>query len=260
MSSASSIARDAATSLYMLAGGVGKIRMNRDATLKDIRSWRAFIMSSGEMTVETKMTQMRGAKAYTGATLRLLNVSADRGLDFGAFDNAGSTGEVRELVKAFAEAAAECHGVAGPEFVKQLLARGEAGEGVRNAIDDFVRQNVEVGCSRPDRACGETLRADCGGGGTGDGVRHHRLGGGRRDRGGGDGVQEVDGGPRRRRQGAGRGSRRDQAGHLHHRATTAKAVSTRSMSTAFRLNRPGRRGEVAAGTAAGVRPLWLAEV
>jgi hypothetical protein len=30
---------------------------------------------------------------------------------------------VRELVKAFAEAAAECHGVAGPEFVKLLLAR-----------------------------------------------------------------------------------------------------------------------------------------
>jgi hypothetical protein len=119
--------------------------MNRDATLKDIRSWRAFIMSSGEMTVETKMTQMRGAKAYTGATLRLLNVSADRGLNFGAFDNAGSTGEVRELVKAFAESVAECHGVAGPELVKQLLARGEVGEGVRNAIDDFVRQNVEVG-------------------------------------------------------------------------------------------------------------------
>jgi putative DNA primase/helicase len=46
--------RDAATSLYMLAGGVGKARMNRDATLKGIRSWRAFIMSSGEMTVETR--------------------------------------------------------------------------------------------------------------------------------------------------------------------------------------------------------------
>jgi putative DNA primase/helicase len=116
--------KDAASCLYMLAGGVGKIRMNRDATLKDIRSGRAFILSSGEMTVETKMTQMRGAKAYTGATLRLLNVEADRGLGFGVFDNAGSTGEVRELVEAFAEAAAECHGVAGPEFVKQLLARG----------------------------------------------------------------------------------------------------------------------------------------
>jgi putative DNA primase/helicase len=139
--------KDAASSLYMLAGGVGKIRMNRDATLKDIRSWRAFIMSSGEMTVETKMTQMRGAKAYTGATLRLLNVEADRGLGFGVFDNAGSTGEVRELVEAFAEAAAECHGVAGPEFVKQLLARGESGEGVRNAIDSFVRNNIENGAA-----------------------------------------------------------------------------------------------------------------
>jgi uncharacterized protein (DUF927 family) len=139
--------RDASTSLYMLAGGVGKIRMNRDATLKDIRSWRAFIMSSGEMTVETKMTQMRGGKAYTGATLRLLNVAADRGLGFGAFDNAGSTGEVRDLVKALAEAAAECHGVAGPEFIKQLLARGESGEGVRNAIDNFVRNNLENGAA-----------------------------------------------------------------------------------------------------------------
>jgi putative DNA primase/helicase len=136
--------REAATALYMLAGGVGKIRMNRDATLKDIRSWRAFMMSSGEMTVETKMTQMRGSKAYTGATLRLLNVAADRGLGFGAFDNAGSTGEVRELVKAFAAAVGECHGVAGPEFVKQFLARGESGEGVRNAIDDFVRRNVDT--------------------------------------------------------------------------------------------------------------------
>lgn len=137
--------RDAATSLYMLAGGVGKIRMNCDATLKDIRSWRAFIMSSGEMTVETKITQTRGVKAYAGATLRLLNVAADRGLGFGAFDNAGPTGEVRELVKAFAEAAAENHGVAGPEFVKQFLARGETGESVRNAIDNFVRNNVGVG-------------------------------------------------------------------------------------------------------------------
>jgi putative DNA primase/helicase len=136
--------REAATSLYMLASGVGKIRMNRDATLKDIRSWRAFIISSGEMTVETKMTQMRGTKAYTGATLRLLNVAADRGLGFGAFDNAGPTGEVRELVKALAAAAEESHGVAGPEFVKQFLARGESGERVRNAIDDFVRRNVDT--------------------------------------------------------------------------------------------------------------------
>ena len=79
--------KDAATALYMLASGVGKIWMNRNATLQDIKRWRAFMLSSGEMTVEAKITQLRGAKAYTGATLRLLNVAADQRLGFGVFDS-----------------------------------------------------------------------------------------------------------------------------------------------------------------------------
>jgi hypothetical protein len=33
--------REAATSLYMLASGAGKVRMNRNATLQDIKTWRA---------------------------------------------------------------------------------------------------------------------------------------------------------------------------------------------------------------------------
>ena len=69
----------------MLASGVGKIRMNRNATLQDIKTWRAFMTSSGEMTVEVKITQLRGAKAYTGATLRLLNVTGDRGFGLRCF-------------------------------------------------------------------------------------------------------------------------------------------------------------------------------
>jgi putative DNA primase/helicase len=55
--------KDAATALYMLASGVGKIRMTRSATLQDIKTWRAFMLSSGEMTVEAKITQLRGAKS-----------------------------------------------------------------------------------------------------------------------------------------------------------------------------------------------------
>jgi uncharacterized protein (DUF927 family) len=139
--------KDAATSFYMLASGVGKIRMNRNATLQDIKTWRAFVVSSGEMTVEAKITQLRGAKAYTGATLRLLNVAADRGLGFGVFDSAGPTGDVRELVKAFTMAAASVYGLAGPEFVRTLISRAEEGEAIQNAIDHFVRSNVETNAS-----------------------------------------------------------------------------------------------------------------
>jgi putative DNA primase/helicase len=145
--------KDAATALYMLASGVGKIRMTRNATLQDIKTWRAFILSSGEMTVEAKITQLRGAKAYAGATLRLLNVGADRGLGFGVFDNAGPTGDVRDLVNAFAAAAALAYGVAGPEFVRALISRALESAAIQNAIDHFVQSNVEHDAS------GQVVRA-----------------------------------------------------------------------------------------------------
>lgn len=139
--------KDAATALYMLASGVGKIRMNRNATLQDIKTWRAFMLSSGEMTVEAKITQLRGAKAYTGATLRLLNVAADQRLGFGVFDSGGSTGDIRDLLKDFNSAVTSTYGVVGPEFVRTLISRAEAGEAIRNAIDHFVTTNLQVGSS-----------------------------------------------------------------------------------------------------------------
>jgi uncharacterized protein (DUF927 family) len=145
--------KDAATALYMLATGVGKIRMKRDATLQDIKTWRAFMLSSGEMTVEAKITQLRGAKAYTGATLRLLNVAADQRLGFGVFDSGGSTGDVRDLLKAFNSAMTSTYGVAGPAFVSALISQPEAGEDIRNAIDHFVTDNVA------DNASGQVERA-----------------------------------------------------------------------------------------------------
>jgi putative DNA primase/helicase len=134
--------KDAATALYMLASGVGKIRMSRNATLQDIKTWRAFMLSSGEITVEAKITQLRGAKAYTGATLRLLNVAADQRLGFGVFDSAGSTGDIRDLLKDFNSAVTSAYGVAGPAFVSALVSRAEASEAIRNAIDHFVTHNV----------------------------------------------------------------------------------------------------------------------
>ncbi len=110
--------KEAASAVYMLATGVGKIRMNRNATVKDIKTWRASILSSGEMTIESKIQQVRGATAFTGATLRLLNVAGDRERGFGAFDHAGPTGDAGDMVKEIAAAASRYYGVAGPAFVR----------------------------------------------------------------------------------------------------------------------------------------------
>ena len=117
--------------------------MTRNATLQDIKTWRAFILSSGEMTIQAKIIQLRGAKAYARATLRLVNVGADRGLGIGVFDSAGPTGDVRDLVNAFAAAAALAYGVAGPEFVRALISRAMESAAIQNAIDRFIQRNVE---------------------------------------------------------------------------------------------------------------------
>ena len=98
--------------------------------------------TSGEITVEVKITQLRGAKAYTGATLRLLNVAADQRLGFGVFDSAGPTGDIRDLLKDFNSAVTSAYGVAGPAFVSELVSRAEASEAIWNAIDHFVTHNV----------------------------------------------------------------------------------------------------------------------
>ena len=192
--------KDAATALYMLASGVGKIRKNRNTTLQDIKTWRAFMLSSGEMTVEAKITQLRGAKAYTGATLRLLNVAADQRLGFGVFDSAGSTGDIRDLLKDFNSAVTSAYGVAGPAFVSALVSRAEASEAIRNAIDHFVTNNVEDNASgQVERAAKRFgLIATAGELATGLVPRN----GDRRCR---RRFQEMDRGARRRRQRAGRG-------------------------------------------------------
>ena len=215
--------KDAATALYMLASGVGKICMNRNATLQDIKTWRAFMLSSGEMTVEAKITQLRGAKAYTGATLRLLNVAADQRLGFGAFDSAGSTGDIRDLLKDFNSAVTSAYGVAGPAFVSALVSRAEASEAVWNAIDQFVTNNIAPDASgqveRSAKRFG--LIATAGELATEFGITGWLLRNG--DRRGCRRLQEMGRGARRRRQGASRGSCRHKAGHRADRALRRKS-------------------------------------
>jgi uncharacterized protein (DUF927 family) len=137
--------KEAAAAVYMLATGIGKVRMTRNASLKDIKTWRVAILSSGEMTIETKILQTRGTQAFTGVTLRLLNVAADREAGHGAFDNAGPTGNAADMVKEFAAAANRCHGVAGPEFVRALIAQDDVGGRIRSVVTSFVQANVTPG-------------------------------------------------------------------------------------------------------------------
>jgi putative DNA primase/helicase len=50
-------ARDAAAAFYGLANGSGKARAARDGSLREPKSWRVLILSSGEIPAETKLLE-----------------------------------------------------------------------------------------------------------------------------------------------------------------------------------------------------------
>jgi putative DNA primase/helicase len=138
-------ARDAAAAVYGISNGSGKARAARDGSLREPKSWRVFLLSTGEIPIATKLSEDKGRRARAGQMVRLLDIPADRGLGFGAFDNAGPESDPAALSKAIKLAAQFAYGTAGPEFVRRLILEGVDGETVRAMVADFVATEIEAG-------------------------------------------------------------------------------------------------------------------
>ena len=80
--------REAGAVLYSLSNGGGKVRAARDGAMREPKSWRVMVLSTGEISVEAKLSEDRGRKARAGQLVRMLDVPADR--RFGVFDHAGT--------------------------------------------------------------------------------------------------------------------------------------------------------------------------
>lgn len=146
-------ARDAASAFYSLSNGTGKARSARDGSLREPKSWRVMLLSTGEIPIATKLAEEKARRARAGQMVRILDIPAERGCGFGAFDHAGPEGDASKLSKAIKLAAQSSYGTAGPEFVRRLIAEGVDGEAVRAMVADFG--NVEI----PAGADGQIVRA-----------------------------------------------------------------------------------------------------
>jgi putative DNA primase/helicase len=155
-------ARDAAASIYSLANGGGKQRAGRDGSLREPKSWRVIVVSSGEVPLEAKLSEGKG-KARAGQLIRILDLPADRGLSLGVFDHGGDKGDPGALSRAIKNAAVAAYGTAGPEFIRKLVAKNVTGDDVRSIVDKFVKDVCPPGadsqCERAAQRLGLVLAA-----------------------------------------------------------------------------------------------------
>lgn len=108
--------------VYSVADGIGKQRAGRSSAARRVRRWRVMLLSSGEVTLETKMAEA-GKRTRAGQEVRLVTVPAGR--TFGAWDNLHCHPNGASLSDALKKASVTHYGHLGPAFVRALMDSGD---------------------------------------------------------------------------------------------------------------------------------------
>jgi len=142
--------------VYQVSGGQGKTALNSARELKEPRSWRTIVVSTGELSIHARMSDPDGDGTRTrpvkgGLTHRALDIEVS---DIAA---AAPAAEREALVSGIKVACAHHYGAAGPELA-HLIADRFATAGEARA---YVREQVAVVTADivPQRLAAETLRA-----------------------------------------------------------------------------------------------------
>jgi putative DNA primase/helicase len=152
-------AREAGEIAYMLANGFGKGRARRDGSARRPAQWRLLFLSSGEVSLADKMTEI-GKRSKAGQEVRLVDIPADAGAGCGAFEElhgAASSGIFAEELR---QATEQYYGAPIRRFLELLATRHTAdplglAELLRVNRDEFLTAHL------PDGASGQ-VRSVCG--------------------------------------------------------------------------------------------------
>jgi uncharacterized protein (DUF927 family) len=122
--------REVASACYMLANESGKGRMRRDTTAQRRRTWRTFILSTGELDIATVVSRT-GQSLPAGAEVRLPSISVDGESAWPARHGRATLGD---LMTDLHGAVRRHHGHAGRAFVARLAeARRDDAAGLADA-------------------------------------------------------------------------------------------------------------------------------
>ena len=113
--------REVGAIVYALGNGRGKQRASRTGTARSVTRWRCIVLSSGERTIGTTMTE-GGHRVKTGQSVRLLDIPVSR--KYGAFDTLHGAINGSAFSDNIKLAAVTHHGHAGRAFLERLTRDG----------------------------------------------------------------------------------------------------------------------------------------
>lgn len=135
-------AKACAEMAYMLANGNGKSRAGRDGQAKMAQSWRLCFLSSGEITLAQKMSEIEKGNVKAGQEVRMAEIMADAGRGKGVFETchgmppAEFAMKIKEVTNTF-------YGTAGPAFVEILIKEKEISKKIRALSENFAKEVCE---------------------------------------------------------------------------------------------------------------------
>src|SRR5262245_41329871 len=103
-------------------------------------SWRVMVVSTGEVSIASKVEEDAKRKAKAGQEVRILDIPADAGRGYGAFDSP-RPGEdsAAGLADKIVRSSEQFYGTAGPEFLRAIVENW----GIDKTID-YVNTSIET--------------------------------------------------------------------------------------------------------------------
>jgi putative DNA primase/helicase len=145
-------AKVAGEAAYMLANGSGKVRAGRSGGSRPRLTWLLLFLSSGEIGLADHMAEAN-KRPRAGQELRFVDLPADAGQGFGAFDHRGDFDDAAALSKHLNAAAGKFYGTLGRAWLEHLAANTEGlSAELRQRMAKFEAQAV------PETASGQVGR------------------------------------------------------------------------------------------------------
>ena len=134
--------------VYLLSGGSGKARGLPDGEMRALRSWRVFVLSSGELSSADKIAE-GGSAAKGGQRLRLLDIRVPESGIFSHGQDANAADNLKRVCAQF-------YGTAGPAFIGGLIDGLDAVQ-IHEKVGRAVQRHAES--LTPINSTAETKRA-----------------------------------------------------------------------------------------------------